>query len=173
MTKLVATALVLMSLSSFVAGAVTSAPNPPAKTTRPLKPRPTKVVSAPVVPAELSADHHLVAQRVVVGLVPCELGAKVHVKSDKHPSRFIVELGRQSFRMEPALTTTGAVRLEDPTTGTVWLQLGNKSMLLNTKVGKRLADSCVNPQQLEVANALEQNKPLGLLENDLPVVPAQ
>jgi hypothetical protein len=122
---------------------------------------------APLVLEELSAGHLAVAEKVVLGTVSCELGAKVHVKPDTSPGRFIVDLGRQSFRMEPTLTTTGAVRLEDPSNGAVWLQLGNKSMLLNTRLGRRLADSCVNTQQGVVASAMEQTKSPGLLD-ELP-----
>jgi hypothetical protein len=122
---------------------------------------------APLVLEDLSAGHLAVAEKVILGTVSCELGAKVHVKSDTNPGRFVVNLGRQSFRMEPTLTTTGAVRLEDPSSGAVWLQLGNKSMLLNTRLGKRLADSCINEQQGVVASAMEQNKTPGLLD-ELP-----
>ena len=129
---------------------------------------PAKAPETPVVPAELSADHLVVAEKVVLGLVSCELGSKVHVKADKHPGRFIVELGREKFRMEPTLTTTGAVRLEDPATGAVWLQLGNKSMLLHTRHGNRLSDSCVNEHQSVVASAMEKSKPVSLLEDEVP-----
>ena len=120
---------------------------------------------APVVLPELSPELLLVAEKVVLGTVPCELGAKVVVKQDSSPGRFLLEHGRQSFRMEPTLTTTGAIRLEDTGTGVVWLQLGNKSMLLNQRIGKRLADACVNLHQAAIAKALEQSKSPGLLDD--------
>ncbi|OYU43073.1 MAG: hypothetical protein CFE44_20395 [Burkholderiales bacterium PBB4] len=141
--------------------------------TKATKPVPTKPPESPVVPSELSADHLVVAEKVILGTVSCELGSKVHVKADKHPGRFIVELGREKFRMEPALTTTGAVRLEAPSTGAVWLQLGNKSMLLHTRLGKRLADSCVNEHQSVVASAMEKSKPANLLEDEAPSNPGK
>jgi hypothetical protein len=65
------------------------------------------------------------------------------------------------------LTSTGAVRLEDEKSGAVWLQLANKSMLMNQKQGKRLADDCMNPDQLRVAKAMERSPQPGLLD---PVV---
>ena len=127
---------------------------------------------APAVLPELSPEHLLVAERVVLGTVPCELGSKVAVKQDSSPGRFLLELGRQTFRMEPALTTTGAIRLEDPATGVVWLQLGNKSMLLNQRLGKRLADACVNLHQSAIVAAMEHSKTPGLLD-DVPPAPSQ
>lgn len=127
---------------------------------------------APVVLPELSPELLEVSEKVVLGTVPCELGAQVIVKQDSNPGRFLLELGRQSFRMEPTLTKTGAIRLEDPATGVVWLQLGNKSMLLNQRMGKRLADACVNLHQAAIATAMEQSKAPGLLD-DAPPTPLQ
>ena len=127
----------------------------------------------PVMLAELSPEQLLVSEKVVLGAVPCELGARVTVKQDSSPGRFVLELGRQTFRMEPTLTSTGAVRLEDPSTGAVWLQLGNKSMLLNQRLGKRLADACVNLHQSAIASAMEKTKSPGLLDDEAPPAPAR
>ena len=43
--------------------------------------------------------------------------------------------GIQRFRMHPVESRTGAIRLEDPRAGAMWLQLGNKSMLMSQKHG--------------------------------------
>ena len=83
---------------------------------------------------------------------------------------FVLELGKQRFSMAPVVTSTGAIRLEDAQAGAVWLQLGNKSMLMSQKLGKRLADACVSPDQALVAQALERNPAPSLL--DAPVVDA-
>lgn len=127
-----------------------------------------KALPAPMPLADLSAEHLAIAERVVLGPVACELGAKVTVRPHPSAGRFEVLHGRQKFQMEPSLTSTGAVRLEDPVSGAVWLQLGNKSMLLNQRHGQRLADACVNGQQALVASALEQNKGPGLLDDPVP-----
>ena len=148
--------------------------NEPAKT----KPQPVNVAkrvakAAAVAPAnvaalpepELSADHLAVAQRVVTGKVPCELG--VHVAITAHHSvagRFVLEHGRQKFHMVPVMTSTGAIRLEDPVGGAVWLQLANKSMLMDQRQGRRLADACMNPEQILVAQALERSPAPSILE---------
>jgi hypothetical protein len=126
--------------------------------------QPKIVPIAPVVLAALSDEQLQLADKVHLGTVACELGAKVNVKPDTSPGRFLVEMGRNLYRMEPTPTTTGAVRLEDPMSGAIWLQLGNKSMLLDTRAGKRLADACVNAPQAEVASAMERNKGPGLLD---------
>jgi hypothetical protein len=84
--------------------------------------------------------------------------------NSKLAGRFDVEHGRERFVMIPVLTTTGAVRLEDARVGAVWLQLGNKSMLMNQKLGRRMADSCVSDKQRLVADALERAPAPGLLD---------
>jgi hypothetical protein len=71
--------------------------------------------------------------------------------------------------MHPIVSRTGAIRLEDPKRGAMWLQLGNKSMLMSQRLGKRLADECQSPAQVEVAEAMKKNPPPSLLE---PVPPA-
>jgi hypothetical protein len=70
--------------------------------------------------------------------------------------------------MVPVLSKTGAIRLEDEAAGVVWLQLANKSMLMSQKLGKRLADACVNAEQLIVARDLERNPAPSLLDG--PVI---
>ncbi|MNW19151.1 hypothetical protein D3C71_2190130 [compost metagenome] len=66
--------------------------------------------------------------------------------------------------MAPVATTTNTIRLEDQKGGAVWLQIGNKSMLMNQKLGQRLADECMSPQQLLVAEAIKKNPPVSVLE---------
>jgi hypothetical protein len=116
----------------------------------------------------LSIEQIAIADRVALGKMPCELAAHVSVKPDVlGAGRFILELGRQKYSMVPVPTLTGAIRLEDSVAGVVWLQLSNKSMLMSQKLGKRLADECVNADQLIVAKELMRNPAPGLL--DAPV----
>jgi hypothetical protein len=67
------------------------------------------------------------------------------------------------FRMVPVSTVTGAIRLEDRQAGAVWLQLPNKSMLMNQKIGQRMADGCMSQSQLVVAQAMKDAPPPDLL----------
>jgi hypothetical protein len=114
--------------------------------------------------APLPADLLAVAARVQTGRVPCELGHNVALLSDPAaPGYFTVTIGSQRFRMSPVATTTGAIRLEDKARGGVWLQLANKSMLLDEKNGRRLADECINPAQKTVADAMKAAPPTSIL----------
>lgn len=120
---------------------------------------------AALTPAELA-----LAERVHVGQMPCELGASVTVTPDPTTPGYFHMQGRNfSYRMFPVMTSTGAVRLEDPKAGAVWLQLGNKSMLMNQKQGVRLADECMSPDQKMMAQALKTNPAASILD---PVRPA-
>lgn len=127
-----------------------------------------KSLAAAVVAADLALtpEELAVAERVHVGMLPCELGESVTLTADPaSPGYFDVQLRKLKFRMFPVATTTGAIRLEDKRAGAVWLQLGNKSMLMNARLGQRLADECMSPQQAQVAAALKLKPPVGLLDS--------
>lgn len=113
-----------------------------------------------LTPAELA-----IAERVHVGKLPCELGASVTLTADaKVPGYFDLQGKNFKYRMFPVMTSTGAIRLEDQKAGAVWLQLANKSMLMNQKMGIRLADECMSPAQVAVAEHLKLNPPVSILE---------
>ena len=112
---------------------------------------------------KLSENDLAVAKQVITGDIPCELGATVHITPHKREGFFIVRTGLQRFRMHPVDSRTGAIRLEDPVAGAMWLQLGNKSMLMSQKMGKRLADDCMNPTQSAMNESLKKN-PINILE---------
>ena len=121
---------------------------------------------AALTPGELA-----IAERVYTGKLPCELGASVTLTPDpKMPGFFDVRVKNLKFRMFPVETSTGAIRLEDRKAGAVWLQLANKSMLMNQKLGQRLADACMNPAQVAVAEALEKNPGQSVLDTPAAVV---
>lgn len=120
----------------------------------------------------LTAADLEVAKLVHVGDIACELGATVHITPHKREGFFIVRTGIQRFRMHPVESKTGAIRLEDPVAQAMWLQLGNKSMLMSQKLGRRLADECMSPAQAAVAEALKMNPMPSLLE-PLPAARAE
>jgi hypothetical protein len=99
------------------------------------------------------------------------LGAFVTLTADsKSPGYFDVQLKNLKYRMFPVETSTGAIRLEDKLAGAVWLQLGNKSMLMNQKLGQRLADDCKSPDQALMAEMLIKNPVPSILEPTAEVV---
>jgi hypothetical protein len=106
-----------------------------------------------------------VAKKVYVGEIPCELGAKVKVTPLKRAGFFMVTTKSYRFAMHPVESRTGAIRLEDPKRGAMWLQLGNKSMLMSQKLGQRLADECQSPEQVTYAEKLKANPLPSILES--------
>ncbi|MGQ2979386.1 MAG: hypothetical protein ACT6Q9_06780 [Polaromonas sp.] len=113
----------------------------------------------------LSAEDLELAKRVHIGTFPCELGASVTVTpSDKRPGFFTVRSGLMRFRMHPVGSRTGAIRLEDGRAGAMWLQLGNKSMLMSQKIGQRIADECMSPDQATFAEELKRNPRPSILD---------
>ena len=96
----------------------------------------------------LSADQLNTADRVLTGQSRCEFDQSVNVAAvPNQKGYFNVEFKGKSYLMAPESTTTGAVRLEDKKNGMMWLQIANKSMLMNSKIGQRMVDNCVHPNQ--------------------------
>jgi hypothetical protein len=115
--------------------------------------------------AALTPEQLAIAESVHTGTLPCELGAQVELTKDAaSPGYFNLSGKGFRYRLHPVQTSTGAVRLEDPQDGAVWIQLANKSMLMDQKHGRRLADECASPAQVAVAAALKKNPPPSLLD---------
>ena len=113
----------------------------------------------------LPSPEILIAEQILQGHLSCELGATVRIEVD--PSQavaFHVQGKGFKYRMFPVQTSTGALRLEDKKAGAVWLQLANKSMLMDQKRGRRILDDCVHPDQLAVAEAMKTNPPPSLID---------
>jgi hypothetical protein len=125
------------------------------------------VAAVPVVAAVVTdpKQQDVIADLVHTGRMVCELGNFVTVTPDPESStHFIVQMKKNTYRMSPVETTTGAVRLEDAQAGAMWLQLQNKSMLMNSKLGQRMADECQSPNQMAVAEAMKLAPPPSLLD---------
>lgn len=117
--------------------------------------------------AALAPDELAIAERVHTGVMPCELGAFIKLEGDPGMPGYFNMTGKNfRYRMVPVVTSTGAIRLEDREAGTVWLQLANKSMLMNQKVGRRMADECMSPAQASHAHHMKMNPSRSLLDGD-------
>ena len=172
-------ATVLLAASSF-ASAQTSASSEAKPAKASVKPAAKagkkKPVHAKSVPAGVEAaeaartpDELAIAERVHVGKLPCELGASVTLTQDEKSAGYFDVHGKNfKYRMFPVATTTGAIRLEDQKAGAVWLQLANKSMLMNQKQGIRLADECMSPAQVAVAETMKANPAASVLDAPKP-----
>lgn len=117
---------------------------------------------APDVPVDLQA----IADQIHVGRMPCEFGQTVTLLHDAHQAgRFNLFIKNHIYSMQPVRSATGALRLEDPAKGAVWIQLADKSMLMNSQLGQRMADQCQSPAQMEVAEAQKLSPPPHLLDS--------
>jgi hypothetical protein len=127
-------------------------------------------MAAGIVAAEaaLSPDELAIAKKVHTGILPCELGVTVTIESDPAMPGYFTMSGKNfRYRMHPVVSLTGAIRLEDRQAGAVWLQLANKSMLMNQKAGRRMADECMSPAQASHAQHMKMNPTRGLLDVDV------
>lgn len=119
----------------------------------------------PATATDLNADEQAMASHVQVGTLACEFKQSVQLQPNQDkPGHFHLTIRNRHFDLRPVLSSTGAVRLEDKAQGAVWIQLANKSMLMDQKVGRRMADECQSPQQLAVAEQFKLNPPPNLLE---------
>jgi hypothetical protein len=143
----------------------------PSKTPAPSgKKSPSVPLKVPVpieMPAALGPIELEIAERVHTGPLPCELGASVRLEPDPGaPGYFNLHGKGFRYHMRPVSTTTGAIRLEDAKAGAVWLQLANKSMLMDQKKGRRVADECAHPDQMAYARDMLENPPPKLFDAD-------
>ena len=175
MRHVLASALLLLTAPAMVLAQTTAPAKNTEKTTKAASSKPEPKPRAPISRAaakaveevtpidddphvKLSAQDMEIAKRVYIGVIPCELGASVTITpNEKRPGFFVVSTKGAKFRMHPVESRTGAIRLEDARAGAMWLQLGNKSMLMSQKQGQRLADECMSPAQVTFADELKKN----------------
>ena len=138
--------LACLAMGALSAQAATDAPAKPAQKPAAAKPAATK--AAPAAAAALSPSQISTAERVLTGKVHCEFDQAVDIAAVNGKSGYFnVGFKGKTYTMVPEATTTGAIRLEDKKNGMMWLQIANKSMLMNTKAGQRMVDNCQHPSQ--------------------------
>jgi hypothetical protein len=104
---------------------------------------------------QVKADSDPFKYPVYEGRMACDDAVFVVVVEDrKIPNHFDVLIGKAHYKTKRIPTSSGAIRLEDKARSIVWLQMSNKSMLLNEKAGKRLANNCRNATQKVAEEAL-------------------
>jgi hypothetical protein len=105
-----------------------------------------------------------IASQIQTGRFPCELGQSIDLRQVAgEMAQYTLILKGRSYTMVPMVSQTGAIMLEDNKAGLKWIQLPNKSMLLSSKLGQRLADECQSPSQVQEANNLKLHPPQHLL----------
>lgn len=112
-----------------------------------------------------------VAGTIEIGTHSCAVGRSVTIQNNPQDANsFLVfthemevaakknrKVGLRPYKVQAVPTTTGALRFEDKASGVALLQLANKSMLLNQKAGKRIADDCQSEAQKKYAEYLAKN----------------
>jgi hypothetical protein len=114
----------------------------------------------PIVLAAADEVQLQAAERVLLGRYDCEFGRRITVdRNDAHTGYINLMLDRQSWVMKPVLSATGAIRLEDVRGQALLVQILTKSMVLDTKSGKRLVDACVHEVQRKAEVDLSSQPP--------------
>lgn len=144
-TELVALAgAALLSCATLANAAEPAKPAP--KAAKPAKA--AKAAPAPKALPVASQEQLDAAERTLFGKYDCEFDQKIDIgMNPKTPGYVDVAYKGKTFTMKPVMSSTGALRLEDVTGRTLMLQIANKSMLMDTKVGQRMVDNCVHPDQ--------------------------
>ena len=106
-----------------------------------------KQAAAPAKLPDLSAEQIATAERVHTGKIACEFNQSVDIQPGDKPGYMKLSFKGKTYTLVPEATTSGAVRLEDKKAGMVWIQIANKSMLMNAKAGQRMVDGCVHDKQ--------------------------
>ena len=142
---------------TLVAGAHADTPAPAKKTVK--KASKSKAAAKPVeakAPDE-EADEPAIGDASVIEF-DCELGNKITIYSNASDEAHIaLRWKKRLHRLTRVGTTTGANRFENKLYGLIWIGIPAKSMLLDSKQNRQLANECRNAEQLKpvAANAAE------------------
>jgi len=144
---------VALAVSGAAYAQTAPAPKPPAKlVTKALAKKAPAPAEKPLPPADQTQLD--AAERTLYGPYECDFKQTIDVAiNPKTPGYVDVTFQKKTYTMKPVLSSTGALRLEDVKGVTLLLQIANKSMLMDTKAGKRLIDACVHEKQREFNDA--------------------
>lgn len=130
----------------------------------------------PVLP-EASEAQLEAAKRAYLGEYHCEFKQIVNISNHPKAAGYIdVAWQKNVYTMRPVLSSTGALRLEDVAGRTLMIQIANKSMLLDTKLGQRLIDECIHPEQARLiaeARANAASNPEAAAANSIGITPGK
>ena len=132
------------------------------------------VRNSPLLPAAAAAPTAVVAEspaavqqatgEVWAGAYQCEHAEKVSLRPGAATDQVELQWKAQRWQMRRIDSRSGAMRLEDASARMVWIQLPNKSMLLDQRQGKRLLDECQHDVQVQTAAQMKNNPPPSLFD---------
>lgn len=86
----------------------------------------------------------------------CELGNTLTIyKNDNDAAHIALRWKKKLYRLARVGTTTGALRFENMAIGLTWIGIPSKGILLDSKLGRQLANNCQTPEQAAQAAAQE------------------
>ncbi len=122
----------------------------------PLLPAGAEPTPVAVVPAS--------AAEVWAGAYRCDHAEKVSLRPGAIADQVELQWKAQRWQMRRTDARSSAMRLEDASARMVWIQLPNKSMLLDQRLGRRLLDECQHDVQIETAAQMKANPPPALFD---------
>lgn len=134
-----------------------SAIAPPAKPVRASSLLPAAEPAPTPVSIESISAVQQTETEVWAGLYLCEHAEKIILRPGAASDQVELQWKAQRWQLRRVDSRSGALRLEDPGARMVWIQLGNKSMLLDQRLGKRLLDECQHDIQVETAARMKNN----------------
>lgn len=147
---LAAVAATLLLATATHAQTATPAAKPPAKAAAKPAAKPAARTPAPVEAPLARAEGEQLAAAAMThfGDYACEFDQTITITNTPKNDGYVdVRLKTQTWTMKPVLSSTGALRLEDVKGRMLMLQIANKSMLMDTKIGQRVVDECVHEKQ--------------------------
>jgi uncharacterized membrane protein len=89
-----------------------------------------------------------------LGQYDCEFNQKITVEKASTDGYVNLKYQGQQWTMKPELSSTGALNMNDVKGRMRYLQIANKSMLMDSSVGRRVVDACQHDTQkaFEAAN---------------------
>jgi membrane-bound inhibitor of C-type lysozyme len=143
-----------LCLGATAAAAQTAPAKPAAKPAAKAAAKKAAPAAAAALPAA-DAEQLAAAERAHLGEYQCEFSQSIDVSMNPKSNGYVdVKHNKQVWTMKPVVSSTGAVRLEDVKGQTLLLQIANKSMLMDTKAGRRVVDGCIHEKQRESAAAV-------------------
>lgn len=182
MNRLLFAALVALPLAlpaaSFAQQPASSVPKAGAKPqAKRIADRPMRQ-AAPAAPAEIdlppaAGEQNAAASMVHYGAYQCEFSQTLVVgMNPKHDGYLDVRFGNRLYTMKPVLSSTGALRLEDVRGQMLVVQIPTKSMMLDTKAGRRVVDDCKHDNQVAAAATMAAAPGIGIDPNRRADTPA-
>ncbi len=125
---------------------------------KPAKPAKTSQAEKFVKLPEATPEQLQAAERVLIGRYECEFNKLISIdRNDTNQGYFNLKFGKQAWVMKPVLSSTGAIRLEDVKGAALLIQILTKSMVMDTKAGRRIVDACVHEVQRAAEAELAKN----------------